>query len=156
MTDNIEKLSLANKQEIITIILKTSYRYEKVLPIILDSKNNKEPYEWMSEVSESHSVMSNSLWPQGLYSPWNAPGQNTGVGNLSLLQGIFPTQESNTGLLLCRQILYQLSLKVTLVTSFCEPPKSPFASNDLIVVFSILSAIRVNWYIIPVFGELSW
>ena len=45
MTDNIEKLSLANKQEIITIILKTSYRYEKVLPIILDSKNNKEPYE---------------------------------------------------------------------------------------------------------------
>ena len=30
--------------------------------------------------------------PQGLYSPWNSPGQNTGVGSLSLLQGIFPTQ----------------------------------------------------------------
>ena len=42
--------------------------------------------------SESCSVMSNSLWPHGLYSPWNSPGQNTGVGSLSLLQGIFPTQ----------------------------------------------------------------
>ena len=35
--------------------------------------------------------------------------KNTGVGSLSLLQGIFPTQESNWGLLHCRQILYQLS-----------------------------------------------
>ena len=41
--------------------------------------------------SESHSVLSNSLQPHGLYSSWNSPGQNTGVGNLSLLQGIFPT-----------------------------------------------------------------
>ena len=39
--------------------------------------------------------MSNSLRPHGLYSPWNSPGQNTGVGSLSLLQGIFPTQGSN-------------------------------------------------------------
>ena len=37
--------------------------------------------------SESRSVMSNSLWPQGLHSPWNFSGQNTGVGSLSLLQG---------------------------------------------------------------------
>ena len=44
-----------------------------------------------------------------VYSPWNSLGQNTGVGSLSLLQGIFPTQESNWGLLHCRQILYQLS-----------------------------------------------
>ena len=41
--------------------------------------------------------------------PWNSPGQNTGVGSLSLLQGIFPTQGSNPGLPHCRQILYQLS-----------------------------------------------
>ena len=40
---------------------------------------------------------------------WNSPGKNTGVGSLSLLQGIFPTQESNPGLLHCRRILYQLS-----------------------------------------------
>ena len=59
--------------------------------------------------SESHSVMSNSLPPHGLYSQWNSPGQNTGVGSLSLLQGICQTQESNWGLLHCRQILYQLS-----------------------------------------------
>ena len=39
----------------------------------------------------------------------NSPGQNTGVGSLSLLQGIFPTQGSNPGLPHCRRILYQLS-----------------------------------------------
>ena len=55
--------------------------------------------------------MSDSLWPHGLYSPWNSPDQNTGVGSLSLLQGIFPTQGSNPGLPHCRQILYQLSHK---------------------------------------------
>ena len=55
--------------------------------------------------------MSNSLRSQGLYSPWNSPGQNTGVGSLSLLQWIFPTQGWNTGLPYCRQILYQLNHK---------------------------------------------
>ena len=44
-------------------------------------------------------------------STWNSPGQNTGVGKLSLLQGIFPTQGSNPGLPHCMQILYQLSHK---------------------------------------------
>ena len=46
---------------------------------------------------------------QGLYSPWNSPGQNTGVGSRSLLQGIFPTQGLSQGLLFGRWILYQLS-----------------------------------------------
>ena len=55
--------------------------------------------------------MSNSLQPHGLYSPWNSPGQNTGVGSLSLLQGILPIQGRNSGLPHCRQILYQLSHK---------------------------------------------
>ena len=41
--------------------------------------------------TESCSVVSNSLWPHGLYSPWNSSGQNTGVGSLSLFQRIFPT-----------------------------------------------------------------
>ena len=53
--------------------------------------------------------MSDSLRPHGLYSPWNSPGQNTGVSSLFLLQGIFPTQELNPGLPHCRKILYQLS-----------------------------------------------
>ena len=44
-----------------------------------------------------------------VYSPWNSLGQNTGVGSLSLLWGILPTQGSNPGLLHCRRILYQLS-----------------------------------------------
>ena len=46
--------------------------------------------------SANQSVMSNSLWPHGLYSPWNSLGQNTGVSSLSFLQGIFPTQGSNS------------------------------------------------------------
>ena len=64
--------------------------------------------------TESHSAVSDSLWPRGLYSPWNPAGQNTGVGSLSLRQGIFPTQGLNPGLPHCRQILYQLSHKGTL------------------------------------------
>ena len=98
---------------------------------------------------ESHSTVSSSLWPHGLYSTWDSLGQgfpqarilpspgglpnssieprspalqadplpaepwgkpkNTGVGSLSLLQEIFPTRESNWGLLHCRHILYQLT-----------------------------------------------
>ena len=57
---------------------------------------------------ESCSVVSNSWRPCGPYSPWNSPGQDTGVGGLSLLQGIFPTQGLNPDLH-CRWILYQLS-----------------------------------------------
>ena len=59
---------------------------------------------------ESRSVLSDYLGPHGPYSPWNSPGQNTGVDSLSLLQGIFSTQGSNP-VLHCRQILYQLSQK---------------------------------------------
>ena len=47
----------------------------------------------------------------GRLHPWDSPGKNTGVGCHFLLHGIFPTQESNPGLLHCRQILYQLSYK---------------------------------------------
>ena len=57
-------------------------------------------------------VMSGSLSPPWtLYSPWNSPGQNTGVSSLSFLQRIFPTQGWNPGLLHCRRILHQLSHK---------------------------------------------
>jgi len=58
--------------------------------------------------SESHSVMSNSVTPCN-NSSWNCPGQNTGVGSRSLLQGISSTQGLNPGLPHCRRILYQLS-----------------------------------------------
>ena len=56
---------------------------------------------------------------------WNSPGQNTAVGSLSLLQGIFPTQRSNPSFPHCRQILYLplesdlfLSLVISLKISF--------------------------------------
>ena len=62
--------------------------------------------EW---VSGGCSAVSDFLWPHGLYSPWNSPGQNTGVGSLSLLQGIFPTQGSNPGI--AGGFFYQLSHK---------------------------------------------
>ena len=57
--------------------------------------------------------MSNSAtpWTVAHQAPlsMNFPGENTGVGSYSFLQGIFPTQGSNPGLLLCRQIVYYLS-----------------------------------------------
>ena len=57
----------------------------------------KEQIKGKSE-SESCSVMSNSLQPRGPYSPWDFPGPVTGVGSLSLLQGIFPTRDrTNAG-----------------------------------------------------------
>ena len=63
-------------------------------------------YKWnlkssslLSCESESFSVVSDTLRTHGLYSPWTSPGQNTEVGNLSLLQGIFTTQGLNPGLL---------------------------------------------------------
>ena len=69
--------------------------------------------------SESRSVMSDSLWPHGLYSPWNSPGQNIGVCSLSLLQGIFPSQGLNPHLPLCKGILYQLSYYMYLYVCVC-------------------------------------
>ena len=58
---------------------------------IIVSEEHLSCSEW---VSESCSVLSYSLQPHGLFSPWNFTEQNTGVGSLSLLQGIFPTQGS--------------------------------------------------------------
>ena len=52
--------------------------------------------------------------PSGSSVHGDSPSKNTGVGSLSLLQGIFPTQESNQGLLYSRQILYQLSYQGSL------------------------------------------
>ena len=75
------------------------------------------------------SVMSDSLWPHGLkpirlLHPWESPGKNTGVGSLFLLQGIFPTQGSNPGLLRCRQI----GKSICLYTEYFYCPKNPLCS----------------------------
>ena len=66
--------------------------------------------------SVSRSVVPDSLRPHGLqptrlFCLWDFPGKDTGVGCHFLLQGIFPTQGSNPGLLHCRRIPYRLSYK---------------------------------------------
>ena len=73
--------------------------------------SNQTVWYWYKSESESHSVMSDSMRPHGLYSPKNSPGQNTAVGSLSLLQGVSPPQGSDPGLLHCRWTLHQLSHK---------------------------------------------
>ena len=81
--------------------------------------------------SECCSVVSSSLRLHGLYSPWNSPGQNTGVGSHSLLQGIFPTQGSNPGLPDCRLILFCMKhqgnpyLKLENIQRLAPPPLPP-------------------------------
>ena len=65
-------------------------------------------------VSVSHPVVPYSLRPHGLQPsrplcPWDFPRKDTGVGCHFLLQGIFPTQGSNLGLLHCRRVLHRLS-----------------------------------------------
>ena len=95
------------------------------------------------------SVISNSSWPHGLYSPWNSPGQNTGVRSLSLLQGIFPTQGSNPGLLCCRWIFYQLSHQGNPRTlEWVAYPSSRGSSQSRNWTgFSCISGFFTNWAI---------
>ena len=75
---------------------------------------NKNLIQYVKSESVSRSVVSDSLQPYGLspvrpLCPWNSLGKYTAVGCHALLQGIFPTQGSNSGLLNCGQILYHLS-----------------------------------------------
>ena len=100
--------------------------------------------------SESRSVMSDSMRPHGLDSPWNSPGQNTGVGSCSLLQGIFPTQRLNSGFPHCRWILYQLSHKGS--PRILEWVAYPFSSGssqprNWTGVFCITGGFFTNWAI---------
>ena len=94
--------------------------------------------------------MSDYLRPHVLYTPWNSPGQNTGVGSLSLLQGIFPTQGSNPGLPHYRWILYQLSHKKTLILTnhwtIREIPSIKYFNKDIIVLFTHVNLIRLSSY----------
>ena len=99
---------------------------------------------------ESRSAVSDCLQPHRLYSPWNSPGQNTGVGGLSLLQGIFPTQRSNPGLPHCRRILYQLSHQES--PRILEWVACPFSSRssqprNRTSVFCIAAGFFTNWAI---------
>ena len=99
--------------------------------------------------SESHLVMSNSL---------QLHGQNAGVGSLSLLQGIFPTQGLNPGLLHCKHILYQLSHKGSpRILEWVAYPFSRGSSHprDWTRVSCIASGFFANWTIREVLKSLS-
>ena len=63
--------------------------------MIQRNESAEQNVKWFESDCESHSVMSDSLRPHGLYSPWNSPGPNTGVDRHYFLHGIFPTQGSN-------------------------------------------------------------
>ena len=79
--------------------------FQCMLLITLYAKQKKRH----RSMEQTFGLRPDSLQTHELYSPWNSPGQNTRVDSLSLLQGIFPAQGSNTGLSHCRWILYQLS-----------------------------------------------
>ena len=100
--------------------------------------------------SESRSISCDSLWPHGLHSPWDSPGQNTGVGSCSLLQGLFPTQELNPGLPHCRWILYQLSPQGSPRTlewaAYPFSRGSPWPRNRT-SIFCIAGRFFINWAI---------
>ena len=68
----------------------------------------KQPFTHWWTVWKLKSLSCVSLWPRFLQDP-NSQSQNTGVSSLSLLQGLFPSQGLNSGLLHCRQFRYQLS-----------------------------------------------
>ena len=89
-----------------------------IVPIFRQNAPLMFPIFLKRPVCVSRSVVPNSLQPHGLQStmflcPWDFPGKDTEVGCHFLLQGIFPTQGSNPGLLHCRQILYQLNYKTS-------------------------------------------
>ena len=89
--------------------------------------------------------MSDFLQPHGLQPirflcPWDFPGKSAGVGCHFLLQGIFPTQESNPGLLHCRQTLYRLShwlLFLCFVIFLLLLPAVTFSSHLLLTTLHI-------------------
>ena len=125
--------------------------------------------------------MSNSLRPHGLYSPWNSPGQNTGMGSLSLLWGssqprdrtqvshiaggffttwstretkntgvgslsflqqIFPTQEWNQGMLHYRWILFQLNYEGSQFNSYIYNCVVNWSWYILILSLAFISSIQ--------------
>ena len=114
---------------------KSQFIVRKCFPLV------EQESEGESE-SEGHSVVSDSLRPHGQYSPWNSPGQNTGVDNLSLFQA------SNRGLPHCRRILYQLSHKGS--PRILEWVAYPFSSRSFwprnrIGVSCISGSFLTNW-----------
>ena len=102
------------------------------------------------------------MQPHGLYSLWNSLGQNTGLDSLPLLQGIFPTQGTNPGLLHCRWILYQLSYQGSILVHlscflFFKFFYQNIVDNNVVVISSVQpsdSVIHTYTYIYILFPIL--
>ena len=99
--------------------------------------------------SVSRSVVCDSRQPRGLWlarllCPWDDPGQNTGVGSLSLLQGIFPTQGLNPSLPHCRQTLLSESLGKPQQRPSEAPPPSKKKSSMISVQSSYVICCSTN------------
>ena len=82
----------------------------------------------------------------------DSPGKNTGVGCHAILQGIFPTQESNPGLPHCRRILYYLSHQLLLLSCFSRvrlfvTPWTAACQSSLSM--GILQARILEWVAMP-------
>ena len=87
--------------------------------------------------------------PTRLLHPWDFPGNSTGVGCHSLLQGTFPTQGSNPGLLHYRQTPYRLSHQgslqsciLTFIISVSKP-KGSFRISKAVERLSITNCVSV-------------
>ena len=117
----------------------------------------------------SRSVVSNFLQPHGLepsklLCPWNSPGKNTGLSNLSFFQGIFLTQELNQGLLHCRKIFNQLSYQrstynatVLCLVSHVGLFATPWTEAHQAPLSMGFSQARIlGWVAIPFSGGSSW
>ena len=122
--------------------------------------------------SESRSFVSDSFWPHGLYSPWDSPGKNAGVGHHFLLQGIFLTQGLNLGLLysVCletlmiyrkvyRDFLYTTLLPncTLLLTKVHTLFKFPWFFPNILLLFQGATQ-DVTWHsvVMPPWATLGW
>ena len=100
--------------------------------------------------SVSCSVVSDSVTPHGLQPskllcPWDSPGKNAEVGCHSLLQGIFPTQGSNPGLLHWQADVYFFFLFTT------EPPGKPLKDLQFLLYEKPMTELILNFHTVQNF-----
>ena len=127
--------------------------------------------------TESRSVLSNSLRPHGQHSLWNSLGQNTGVDNLSLLHGIFPTQGSNPGssalqedslpaepqgkpngqwLLTKKMVMYLVWELATLAHGSCENERNKQTTGEHVTRMPLKGLLEMQWWLSQPFGNSGW
>ena len=89
------------------------YKQCHTVYISINTCHKHKTYYYISLVLHILAIINNVIvWdPPGSSVRGDSPDKNPGVGCHALLQGIFPTQGSNPGLLQCRQSLYHVSLQ---------------------------------------------